>query len=159
MSFNFRCAFILVQKEFADKLLAKSGSNDYSKLSVVTQLMSKIEHVLKVSKNSYSPPLNIDTCFVKIQLRSPKVPIDVMEFERLLKFCFNRKNKLLSSNLNCPQFHSHIVDVIECDKKEASRLVLQIIANCDFKTTRPSKMHVEDFLKLLLEFKKTGVSF
>jgi len=44
----FRCAVIMFQKEFADRLLAKSGEKNYSRLSANTQLYLRVEHLMKV---------------------------------------------------------------------------------------------------------------
>lgn len=46
----FRCAVIMFQLEFAQRLIAKAGDDLYCRLSVNTQLLAKVENVLKVGK-------------------------------------------------------------------------------------------------------------
>ncbi|KAL6122700.1 rRNA adenine N(6)-methyltransferase [Nucleospora cyclopteri] len=159
LNYNFKCAFILVQKEFAERLVAKPGTKEYSRLSVITQLLTKVQHVLKVSKNSFVPIPKVDTCFVKIEQRMPRVEINVVEFDNLLKICFTRKNKTLLSNLKTSQMENYIKKSTEIGKTPFEALVEKIVESCSFKNMRPSKMAVEDFLKLLLEFKKIGIHF
>ena len=53
---GFRCAILMVQREFAMRLCAKPGDELYCRLSVNTQLLSKADHLMKVSKNSFRPP-------------------------------------------------------------------------------------------------------
>ena len=44
----FRCALLMFQREFAERLIAKPGDKLYCRLSVNTQLLAKVDHVLKV---------------------------------------------------------------------------------------------------------------
>lgn len=44
----FRCAVIMFQKEFAQRLVAKPGDSLFCRLSVNTQLLARVFHLLKV---------------------------------------------------------------------------------------------------------------
>lgn len=158
INYNFKSAFILVQKEFADRIIARPGSEDYSRLSVVCQLIGKMEIVMKVSKNSFIPPPKVDTCFLKIEPRVPRPPIDVREFDNLLKICFGRKNKTLSGNLKSSTLIERIKK-IENFSIDPNSVIDKIMEKLGFDDIRTSKMDVEDFLKLMLEFKKLGIHF
>eukprot|EP01031_Cornospumella_fuschlensis_P024743 gene24743-29899_t len=46
----------MFQLEFAQRLVAKPGDELYCRLSVNTQLLAKVENVLKVGKNNFRPP-------------------------------------------------------------------------------------------------------
>lgn len=46
----FRAAIIMFQHEFAMRLVAKPGDANYSRLAVNTQLLARVDHLLKVSK-------------------------------------------------------------------------------------------------------------
>lgn len=50
----FRAAVIMFQREFAMRLLAKPGDSLYSRLSVNTQLLARVDHLLKVLINEIS---------------------------------------------------------------------------------------------------------
>ncbi|RVW41561.1 Ribosomal RNA small subunit methyltransferase [Vitis vinifera] len=52
----FRCAVIMFQREFAMRLVAQPGDNLYCRLSVNTQLLARVSHLLKVGKNNFRPP-------------------------------------------------------------------------------------------------------
>ena len=99
ISYKFKAAYILVQKEFGDRLIVRPDSNDCSRLSVAFQLIASIEHIVRVSKNRIDPPPKVDTYFTKIEPKVPRPPIDIREFENLLKICFNCKNKTLAGKL------------------------------------------------------------
>lgn len=44
---RFRCAILMVQREFAQRLCAKPGDPMYGRLSVNAQLLSKVDHIMK----------------------------------------------------------------------------------------------------------------
>lgn len=156
---DFKCAYILVQKEFGARLFARPGSPDYSRLSVIVQLLAHIEHVMKVSRNSFAPPPKIDSCFVKLEPRIPRPPIDVIEFDNLLKICFGRKNKTLAANLKSSYLTSKIEAHPEYQNIQPASIIDTILANTGLGDARTAKMEIEDFLMLLLEFKKANINF
>ena len=63
---KFRCAILMVQREFAQRLCAKPGDELYCRLSINTQLLAKVAHLMKVSKNSFRPPPKVDSSVVRI---------------------------------------------------------------------------------------------
>lgn len=46
---SVRCAILMFQREFAQRLVAKPGDKLYCRLSVNTQLLSRVDHLMKVS--------------------------------------------------------------------------------------------------------------
>ena len=61
----FSHGIIMVQKEFADKLLAKS-SKQRKAVSIIATNAFEITVISKVSKNNFSPPPKIDSVILKI---------------------------------------------------------------------------------------------
>ena len=45
----FRCAILMFQREFAQRLVAKPGDKLYCRLSANTQLLARVHHLMKVS--------------------------------------------------------------------------------------------------------------
>lgn len=72
----FRCAVLMFQREFAMRLVAKPNDPLYCRLSVNTQLLSKVEHVMKVSKNNFRPPPKVESSVVRIRPLQPPPPIN-----------------------------------------------------------------------------------
>ena len=56
---------IMVQKEFAEKLLAKSSKNRRS-VSIIANYAFEIEKILDVGKRNFSPPPKVDSVVLKI---------------------------------------------------------------------------------------------
>ena len=61
----FSHGVIMVQKEFADKLLAKSSKNRKA-ISIIATQAFDITTVSKVGKNNFTPPPKIDSVILKI---------------------------------------------------------------------------------------------
>ncbi|GJP84657.1 hypothetical protein CLOP_g14703 [Closterium sp. NIES-67] len=93
----FRAAIIMFQKEFALRLLARPGDNLYCRLSANSQLLARIHHLLKVGRNNFRPPPKVDSSVVRIEPRHPLPPINLQEWDGLLRLCFSRKNKTLGA--------------------------------------------------------------
>lgn len=154
---DFRCAFLMLQKEFADRLVARPGTSEYSRLTVAVQMMAKVQHVMKVSRNSFVPPPKVDSSVVMIQPRIPRPPIDMEEFGRFLKICFLRKNKTLSGI-----FKGSVISQIH--KVNGNFTLSEINAKVgevleERHLLRANKMEINDFLKLILDFKKHAILF
>eukprot|EP00116_Pleurobrachia_bachei_P001306 sb/3461568/ len=94
---KFRCAILMFQKEFADRLVAKPGDKLYCRLSANTQLMSRVNHVLKVGRNNFKPPPKVDSSVVRIEPMNPMPNINFMEWDGLTRIVFTRKNKTLAA--------------------------------------------------------------
>ena len=93
----FRAAVLLIQREFAMRLIAKPGTEFYCRLSVNVQLLSKVEHIMKVSKKNFVPPPKVESSVVRIEPIHPLPQINFMEWDGMLRICFSRKNKTLGA--------------------------------------------------------------
>ncbi|KAH0082476.1 rRNA adenine dimethylase, partial [Aureobasidium melanogenum] len=61
-----RSCVLMFQREFAMRLFAQPGTKLYSRLSVNAQMWAKITHVMKVGKNNFNPPPQVESDVVKI---------------------------------------------------------------------------------------------
>ena len=57
-----RCAVLMFQREFAQRLVAKPGDKLYCRLSVNTQLLARIDHLMKVCGDK----LNYNVTLMKV---------------------------------------------------------------------------------------------
>jgi 18S rRNA (adenine1779-N6/adenine1780-N6)-dimethyltransferase len=94
---SFKCAILLVQKEFAMRLIAKPGSEFYCRLSCNLRLIAKCDHLIKVGRNNFTPPPKVDSSVVRIEPIYPLPNINYVEWDALLRICFSRKNKTLGA--------------------------------------------------------------
>ena len=93
----FRAAILLIQREFAMRLIAKPNTEFYCRLSVNVQLLSKVDHIMKVSKKNFVPPPKVESSVVRIEPIHPLPKINFLEWDGMLRICFSRKNKTLGA--------------------------------------------------------------
>jgi 16S rRNA (adenine1518-N6/adenine1519-N6)-dimethyltransferase len=113
------CAVLVVQKEFAQRLTALVGSEDYSWLTVVTCQHASAELLDEVPKTMFYPPPEVDSVILRItphktSLFSVK---DEACFVRLTKSLFTERNKKLAKALS-PFLRSNF----KLSKQEAEKL-------------------------------------
>ncbi|KAI6788645.1 rRNA adenine dimethylase [Hortaea werneckii] len=92
-----RSCVLMFQREFAMRLFAKPGEKLYSRLSVNAQMWARVDHVMKVGKNNFNPPPQVESNVVRITPKSPRPQISYDEWDGLLRIAFVRKNRVLRS--------------------------------------------------------------
>ncbi|KAK5674349.1 Dimethyladenosine transferase [Elasticomyces elasticus] len=92
-----RCCILMFQREFAMRLFAKPGDKLYSRLSVNAQMWAKVDHVMKVGRNNFNPPPQVESNVVRITPKRPRPEVSYEEWDGLLRVVFVRKNRVLSS--------------------------------------------------------------
>lgn len=95
----FRSATLLLQKEFARRLLAEPGDSEFNRLAVNMKLMAEVEFVMDVSKRDFVPCPKVDSSVVKIQPKSEIPDVNLDEWWAFTRTCFNKKNKTLGATL------------------------------------------------------------
>ncbi|KAJ3185234.1 Dimethyladenosine transferase [Gaertneriomyces sp. JEL0708] len=165
----WRCAVLMFQREFALRLTAKPGDALYCRLSANVQLLAKVQHVMKVGKNNFRPPPQVESSVVRIEPIQPPPPVDFNEWDGLLRVLFVRKNKTASANFKTQT----ILDMLEHNYKtycalhgkdvpmdfDVKESVQQVLDSVNMSDMRASKMDNGDFLKLLSAFIDAGFRF
>jgi len=93
---------IVIQEEVALRLAARQQTRDYGYLSVVTQLYTRPEIVLRIPRNAFSPPPEVDSALVTLRLPGELAKLalrDDSAFLDFVKLCFSQKRKTLVNNL------------------------------------------------------------
>ncbi|KOS21439.1 Dimethyladenosine transferase [Escovopsis weberi] len=95
-----RVSVLMFQREFALRLTARPGDALYCRLSVNAQFWAKITHIMKVGKNNFKPPPQVESSVVRIEPKTGKDRPNVSwdEWDGLLRVCFVRKNKTLRAS-------------------------------------------------------------
>ena len=52
--------------------------------------LCRVHHLLKVGKNNFRPPPKVDSSVVRIEPRNPPPPINLLEWDGLVRLCFLR---------------------------------------------------------------------
>ncbi|CAH8824612.1 unnamed protein product [Trichobilharzia szidati] len=175
---SFRAAVVMVQKEFADRLIAKPGDKVYCRLSAFSQFHFKIEQLMKISRNSFRPPPRVDSAVVRIEPRHPLPPVMPTEWDGLLRLVFARKNKTIGANFAGKSIAAHLRKVymeacsakglspnpetINCETTGISAMeekLSNILQESGFDKKRARTLDEDDLLRLLLVFKRENIFF
>ena len=91
---QFRCAVLLLQEEFALRLTARPGEALYCRLSVNTQLLAKVDQLMKVGRNNFRPPPKVESRVVRIELKNPPPPVDFIEWDGMVSLDLTPGNRV-----------------------------------------------------------------
>jgi len=102
LEYNFQLAILIYQKEFADRMIAKPNSRDYSRLSVGVYYKSICEIIENVPKECFKPQPKVDACMVKLVPRKkpPFFVYDEKFFLDLTRELFNHRRKKIRYTIN-----------------------------------------------------------
>jgi len=165
----FRCAVLMFQKEFAERLVAKPGSKLYSRITVNTQLLARCDMLMHVGKNNFKPPPKVESAVVRLEPINPPPKINFNEWDGVVRIAFNRKNKTLGAAFGT----NTVVELVEknyrthCSLKNQAvpknlnmkAKVMGLLKKAEMDELRARHMDQDDFLKLLHLFNSNGIHF
>ncbi|XP_017041866.1 probable dimethyladenosine transferase [Drosophila ficusphila] len=165
----FRCAVLMFQREFAQRLVAKPGDKLYCRLSINTQLLARVDMLMKVGKNNFKPPPKVESSVVRLEPKNPPPPVNFTEWDGLTRIAFLRKNKTLAATFkvtsvlemlekNYKLFRSLRNEPVEDDFNMQDK-VIGILEEQGMASKRARTMDIDDFMGLLLAFNSAGIHF
>jgi 16S rRNA (adenine1518-N6/adenine1519-N6)-dimethyltransferase len=100
LDLGFDVAVLMLQREFAERMIAKPGTSEYGRLSVGVYYRAKCEIMLNVSSSSFWPQPKVDSCVVKLVPKEPPFKvIDKDVFYRVTQAVFSHRRKMISNSL------------------------------------------------------------
>ncbi len=117
---RFAMAVFLMQREVADRLLARPGTRAYAYLTVATQLVCEVELICKIPASAFVPPPKVESAAVRFRRKE-----EARNFPDLLKFvsrCFLHKRKTLRNNLR--PFYGEAVEGLREARLRAEQLTI-----------------------------------
>jgi 16S rRNA (adenine1518-N6/adenine1519-N6)-dimethyltransferase len=95
-----RDALLMLQKEVADRLIAKVGTGDYGVLTVLTALHADVTRVLSLPPGAFRPPPKVHSAVVRLAFRPPTVDVGAPDaFVRMVRTTFTQRRKTLGNAL------------------------------------------------------------
>ena len=96
----FSDATVMLQKEVADRLVARPGTSDYGSLAIQTGLFADVMRVMTLPPGAFRPPPKVTSAVVRLTFRPPPVDVgDAAVFERLVRGLFLQRRKTLLNAL------------------------------------------------------------
>ena len=125
-------AFIMMQKEVAQRLTANIGTKEYSRISVVVGAYLDMEMCFKIPPDVFIPKPKVESAIIRFTKKSSPIVTDnqYVKFNKIVKMAFSKRRKMLRNSLN------------DFD------IPVSIQEEIDF-TRRPETLSIEEFAKLL----------
>jgi 16S rRNA (adenine1518-N6/adenine1519-N6)-dimethyltransferase len=91
----------MLQKEVVERMAAAPGSKIYGRLSVMLQLVCKVDALFTVPPGAFRPPPKVDSAVVRLQPRPPgeRPDVDPGLLANLVRAAFAQRRKTLSNAL------------------------------------------------------------
>jgi 16S rRNA (adenine1518-N6/adenine1519-N6)-dimethyltransferase len=96
-----RCQTIILalQKEFAERLVAKPGTKDYGRLTVMIAHKARAEILDHISRDAFNPRPKVDSAIIKVTLADTKKGIDEEPFVDVVRGLFTQRRRTLRVSL------------------------------------------------------------
>lgn len=97
-----RSVTVMVQKEAGVRLCAKMGTRDMGAVTVAINYFSKPKILFNVSRGSFMPPPNVDSCVVRFDIneKTPEGVTDEKFFFRVARGAFSQRRKTLVNSVS-----------------------------------------------------------
>jgi 16S rRNA (adenine1518-N6/adenine1519-N6)-dimethyltransferase len=135
------CAVLVLQREFADRLVAAVGSRDYGWLTVLACYRAEVEVFDAVPKAMFYPQPEVDSVIVRLKhWETPPFKVkDEAFFERTVRWLFTQRNKKLSNAL---------ASLVKSTVKTSIEEVERVACSFPFRDRRVRELSPEDFGEL-----------
>jgi len=127
---------IMVQKEVAQRLLAKPGTKEYGNLTVAMNFYCEIEDYFYVSKNVFYPKPEVDSAVLRARFKIEKPNIDEKKFFKIVHACFSTRRKTILNAL------SNQLDIAKDELKKIIHM-----AGLD-ENLRAEDLSLDDYIRL-----------
>ncbi|XP_051866401.1 LOW QUALITY PROTEIN: probable dimethyladenosine transferase [Pristis pectinata] len=154
----FRCAVLMFQREFALRLVAKPGDKLYCRLSINTQLLARVDHLMKVGKNNFRPPPKVESSVVRIEPKNPPPPVNFQEWDGLVRIAFVRKNKTLAAAFKSSaveqlleknyRIHCSLRNIEIPENFSITEKIQKILEETECSEKRARTMDIDDFFEV-----------
>ena len=130
---------VMVQKEVAQRLVAKTGTKDVGAITYAVEYFSEAEKVIDVPKESFIPSPKVESAVIKLKIRKEayvQVKDEKMLFDIIQKSFSQRRKTLVNALVN-----GKIVE----SKEKAEKIIKQLNIN---ENIRGEKLTLEDFARI-----------
>jgi len=95
----WRSLTLMFQKEVAERIVARPGTEHYGRLAVAAQWRASPRIALSVNRSAFVPPPKVTSAVVHIVPKDAPEGVDAAVMERLTQAAFGQRRKMLRSSL------------------------------------------------------------
>ena len=89
-------ATLMLQREVADRLVARPGTGAYGTLAIQVALMANVEQLFTLPPGAFRPQPKVTSAVVRLRFRAPRVDVgSPATFERVVRGMFLQRRKML----------------------------------------------------------------
>jgi len=93
-------AVLMLQREFAERMIAEPGTGEYGRLSVGVYYRAECDILMNVSRRAFWPEPEVDSCVVRLRPRPPPFRVDDEElFKKVTRVIFSHRRKKVANAL------------------------------------------------------------
>ena len=97
---NFDMMTLMFQKEVADRIVAKPGSKQYGRLSILTNWLTKSTKLFDIPSSAFFPPPKVKSSVIQlIPYEKPLYNVTFESLEKITQMAFSQRRKMLKSSL------------------------------------------------------------
>lgn len=97
---SFSSLTLMFQKEVADRIMAPTGNKDYGRISILSQLICKVEKLFDLNPECFVPAPKIwSSVLLFTPLHSGLSDKDIAGIERLTSLAFGQRRKMIRQSL------------------------------------------------------------
>ena len=107
---------LTVQKEVADRMMAKVNTKQYGRLSILTQWRCKIDKICEIKPTCFIPPPKVLSSVISIEPKNNIKTPSVKNFQKIVSHAFGFRRKTLKKSLsNLDVDINKLADLCEID--------------------------------------------
>ncbi|MDR7032353.1 16S rRNA (adenine(1518)-N(6)/adenine(1519)-N(6))-dimethyltransferase RsmA [Mesorhizobium sp. BE184] len=95
----YRSMTLMFQREVAERIVAKPGSDGYGRLGVLAGWRTEAKIVFDLPPQAFTPPPKVTSSVVHLVPRSSPLPADVTKLARVTEAAFGQRRKMLRQSL------------------------------------------------------------
>jgi 16S rRNA (adenine1518-N6/adenine1519-N6)-dimethyltransferase len=97
---HFDMITLMFQKEVADRIIAKPGSKQYGRLSILTNWLTKSTKLFDIPNSAFFPPPKVKSTVIQLKpLKKPLYNVTFASLEKITQMAFSQRRKMLKSSL------------------------------------------------------------
>ncbi len=115
-------AFVMTQKEVAQRLTAKVGTKAYGRLTVVVGAYLNVDYRFTIPPNVFIPKPKVDSAFIWLtKKKQPLIEDDnYIKFNKIVAAAFNQRRKMLRNSMKSWEFSKLIKEKIDFSRRPES---------------------------------------
>ncbi|NIP36866.1 MAG: ribosomal RNA small subunit methyltransferase A [Thermoplasmata archaeon] len=133
---DYAVAVLLLQREFADRLVARPRTKAYGRMTVAAARLADVELLEVVPPTAFHPRPKVDSAIVRIIPQRSFPVLDEGTFETLLRVVFSQRRKMLHNSLGAARME--LAPHVDKDTWKAE------IRDLEFANARPEELTPEE---------------